>query len=309
MTLAEIRAQFLASGITKPEYIERMHEVHSRLFDYAGYMGATEIAKIEIGDGLVVMTSRKDGVKIICDPQDKRAVPLEILNFMDYENVDSDMIFRLVHDGDHILDIGANVGWYSISLAKRFPKCHIDSFEPLPKTFDYLQRNVALNGASPARLHNHGFSDKAGEITFFYYPAGPGNASSAKLADVEGVQEIKCRVTTLDEFTRARPEPVDFIKVDVEGAELLVFKGGIETLKKHKPVVFSEMLRKWSAKFGYHPNDIIRLFAETGYRCFSAHKDRLREFTAMDEGTVETNFFFLHKEKHATEIRSLGSLG
>lgn len=60
------------------------------------------------------------------------------------------------------------------------------------------------------------------------------------------------------------------------------------------------MLRKWSAKFNYHPNDIIQLLAGIGYRCFTAQNDKLVPFSRMDENTTETNFFFLpHKHELA----------
>jgi FkbM family methyltransferase len=306
MTLDEIRKSFLGGEIAKPEYIDRMHERHAVLFDYAAWLAKTDVASIEITDGNVVMTSRADGVRIVCDAADKRIAPIEILNFMEYEKTDSDMIVRLVRDGDRVLDIGANIGWYSITLAKRFPKADIHAFEPIPRTYASLARNVALNGVKNVTLHNFGFSNKTEELTFYYYPSGSVNASSAKLADVEGLQEVRARVVLLDDFIGGGQKTVDFIKCDVEGAELLVFQGATETLRGNRPIVFSEMLRKWSAKFNYHPNDIIGLFRDLGYRCFTAKGGRLAEFLVMDDDTVETNFFFLHGEKHAETIASLG---
>jgi hypothetical protein len=61
----------------------------------------------------------------------------------------------------------------------------------------------------------------------------------------------------------------------------------------------TEMLRKWAAGFGYHPNDIIDLFAGLGYKCFDS---TLKPFGRMDEATTETNFFFLHPDTHAAHI-------
>ena len=58
------------------------------------------------------------------------------------------------------------------------------------------------------------------------------------------------------------------------------------------------MLRKWTAKFNYHPNEIIKLFSDLGYRVFTVNREILVPFAAMDEDTVETNFFFLHPETH-----------
>ncbi len=305
MNLKEIQAKFSANKISKPEYIDQMHEVHSLLFDYAEFIKSTDIAKIEITDNSVEMTSREAGIKIICDKDDKRIVPIEMLNFQYYEKKDSDMIFRLVTDGERILDIGANIGWYSINLAKRYPNCEIKAFEPIPKTYAYLEKNIGLNSVPNIKIYNHGFSNEAKELTFYYYPSGSGNASSAKLANVEGMQEIKCKVFPLDDFMEQHEFAVDFIKCDVEGAELFVFQGGEETLKKYKPIVFTEMLRKWAAKFNYHPNEIIELFTSIGYRCFAAKDGKLVEFFLMDEDTIETNFFFLHPEKQAEKISSL----
>src|SRR5262249_23837472 len=97
----------------------------------------------------------------------------------------------------------------------------------------------------------------------------------------------------------------DFIKMDVEGAELMVIRGGRETINRAKPKIFAEMLRKHAATFHYHPNDIIDFLATEGYRCFTARAGRVEEFLRMDEETIETNFVFLHADRHATSISQL----
>ena len=243
---------------------------------------------------------------MVCDPKDHRIAPIEALNFGNYEKVDCDMILRLVDDGQHIFDIGGNFGWYSLVIAK-LRNASVFTFEPVPRTFDFLQQNIALNSLDGIELFNFGFSDQEQELSFFYYPEGSGNASIANLSDGDGVQTVVCRVKVLDEFVRERKAVVDFIKCDVEGAELLVFKGGQETLRSQKPIVFAELLRKWSAKFGYHPNEVLELFRSIGYRCFTAVNGTLVEFDHMDDETLETNFFFLHTEKHHAKISALCS--
>jgi hypothetical protein len=97
---------------------------------------------------------------------------------------------------------------------------------------------------------------------------------------------------------------VDFIKCDCEGAELLVFKGAKNVIYADKPIVFTEMLRKWSAKFGYHPNDIINFFGELGYSCFYSNLDKLAQIDEVNDSTIETNFIFLHRGKHKSVIRN-----
>lgn len=306
-TLLDTKNAFEAGSIAKPDFIRGMYEDHhAKLFDYAEYLGHANIAAIEITEGRVTMTSRREGIKIVCPKGDYRVAPIEILNFADYEIVDSNMILRLVGANDCVLDVGANMGWYSILIAKTNPAATVHAFEPLPNTYSVLRENVALNAMGNVITHPFGLSSEKKDLQFFFYPEGSGNASAVNLTGRSDAQEIVCHVEVMDEAVKdlgiAR---VDFIKCDVEGAELFVFQGGLKTIARDKPVVFSEMLRKWSEKFDYHPNQIIELFRDLGYRCFTAEGEQLREFFAMDLNTLETNFFFLHSEKHAAQIQSL----
>jgi len=302
MTLFDISNSYQARLISKPEFIEKMHRVHATLFEYAEFIRQTDIAKIEITDGLVVMTSRSAGLRIICDPADQRIAPIEALNFRFYEREELEMILGLIEPGYNVLDVGANIGWHALNIAKRFSDVNVYAFEPIPKTFDYLQRNLQLNGTRNVHPYNFGFSEREELLVFYYYDEGSVNASAANLSESQNVQQLTCQVRRMDDFVQETGLRVDFIKCDVEGAELFVYRGAQECIKRDSPIIFTEMLRKWSAKFGYHPNEIINYLKELGYRCFVAQGNALKEFFHMDEDTVETNFFFLHEEKHALSI-------
>lgn len=304
MEMKEIKERFRNKQVAKADYIVQMHDCHKVLFNYSDFIRNTDVEKIEISDGQVVTTSRDYGIRMICDPCDHRIAPIEALNFDHYEKEECDMILQLIDDGQNVYDIGGNFGWYSLIIA-RAKKVKVLTFEPIPRTYSYLKQNVALNGLDNIELFNFGFSDQAQELKFYYYPEGSGNASIANLSGSEGVQSITCQVNRLDDFSKELGGSVDFIKCDVEGAELLVFKGGLQTIEKYKPVVFAELLRKWAAKFGYHPNEVIELFTGIGYRCFTVAGEKLAEFGLVDEETVETNFFFLHPEKHSAKIALL----
>lgn len=303
--LEATREAFRKGDIAKPAYIEQMHGLHARLYEYAKLLPDTDIARIEITDGRVVMTFRGSGVKMLCDPADQRIAPIETLNFGRYEPKDAEMIYALVRPGDRIFDVGANHGFYALHLAKRFPDAVIDAFEPMPHTHGYLLDNLAANGVTNVRTHRFGLSGQTEDLTFYFYPEGSGNASSANLSERHDVETVTCPVKRMDEHVAETGVMPDFVKCDVEGAELFVFQGGVETLRRGKPVVFTEMLRKWAARFGYHPNAIIELFEGLGYRCFRAEGGRLRSFVRMDESTVETNFFFLHPERSGDAIAAL----
>ena len=306
MNISETRKKFLNGDITKSEFIQMMYqEHHSKLFDYANFIKQTNIASIEIADDKIIMTSRDKGVRMICPVGDYRVAPIEALNFLDYETIDSEMIMKLVSPSDCVIDIGANMGWYAINIAKTYPQTKVHAFEPIPKTHSFLEKNMALNNVSNICSYNFGLSDECKDLTFYFYPEGSGNASSENMSGRDDAELLTCHVERLDDFVGKNNLHVDFIKCDVEGAELFAFKGGINTLQRDNPIVFTEMLRKWAAKFGYHPNEIITLFSDIGYKCFVAQEERLVEFLTMDENTIETNFFFLHAEAHRKQIDTL----
>ena len=302
MKLKDIKAEYKNNAISKTEYIEKMHKLHEVLFEYAEFLKETDISKIEIEKDNIIMTTRKSNIRILCDKDDLRIIPIEILNFGSYEENELEMILKFVKANTNVFDIGGNIGWISLNISRHFPSANIYTFEPIPKTFEYLKKNVELNNFSNIHINNFGFSNEEKDIVFYYYAEGSGNASMTNLSENANVVKTICSVKRLDDYVFSNNLEVDFIKCDVEGAELFVFQGGLEVLKKHKPLVFTEMLRKWAIKFNYHPNQIIRMFNEIGYKCFTIKQNSLKEILTMDDDTLETNFFFLHQVKHADII-------
>ena len=138
-----------------------------------------------------------------------------------------------------------------------------------------------------------------GDFDFFYDPELTVNASMKDLSDKLSALKVVCHVSTLDNFEKERPgQEIGFIKCDIEGAELLAFKGAENVLKRSTPIVFTEILRKWTAKYNYHPNDLIDFFKNLNYSCFVCKDGKLFPFEFVDETTVETNYFFLHELNH-----------
>lgn len=305
-SLQEIRNQYLSGTLSKPDYIQSMYQLrHAQLFEYAKYLAQTDVEAIEIKDGEVIMTSRKYGIRMLCPEGDHRVAPIESLNFQNYEEKDASMILNLVPEQGIVLDVGANMGWYSLLIARQVKGCQIHAFEPIPRTYSFLTKNINLNRAECVTAHPFGLSNERKDLTFYFYPEGSGNASSANLSERSDAELVTCHVERLDDFANANQLHVDFIKCDVEGAELFAFQGAKETLQRDKPIVFTEMLRKWAAKFDYHPNEIITMFSSFGYRCFYAEGRALKELIEMTDDTVETNFFFLHESKHQRLINEL----
>jgi FkbM family methyltransferase len=304
MTLQEIHDRYWTGGMDMTAYVTEMQTHHVQLLDYAAFLPGSDIARIEITDGCVVLTSRSTGLKFRYEDRFDRYSALTLLNLGAYESVDCGALLRfagaLAGDGPFtFLDIGANGGWYALNLAQRFPAATVHAFEPVPATFRGLALNLEANGFSNVRLHNLGLMNEEGTQPFFFDPTISGRASARNLVDDPEALPVACPVTRLDTFARAHGLAPDVVKVDVEGAELMVFQGGLETLARHRPLIMAELLRKWARKFGYHPDAVIALLAGLGYRCFFLEEGKLVELLAMTEDVVATNFFFLHQDKHA----------
>jgi FkbM family methyltransferase len=289
--------------------MEDMFTVHKYLFDYPALMNDSPIEKIEITREQVLFTVRNgnDCIRLSCDERDAYSLPLIFLNLSETETLEQEMVFRLIKPGDVILDVGANIGWYTINVLLKCKGASVYSFEPIKSSFNCLKQNLALNNLPAKNAYNFGLSDENKSVKFFFDVKFAMASSMANLREDSDTVTEECEVKRLDDFVSSTPslKKVDFIKCDVEGAELFVFKGAMETIKRDTPIIFTEMLRKWAGKFNYHPNEIIGLLKDWGYRCFVIQDGRLREFQEMDNETIETNFFFLHAEKHGDLVQNI----
>lgn len=215
-SLSQLKAAFAAGEISKPVFIEQAHaQFHAMLFKYALYIEDTDIASIQINDRRVVMTTRADGIAMIVDPSDHRTAPVESLNFNSYEPCESSIIRSLAPHIDTMLDIGANIGWYSLLVHSINKSSSIHAFEPIPNTFKRLSDNCSINQANTITCHNFGFSSEPGSFPFYFYPEGSGNASIRNLAGREDAQVIECELKTLGDFCLDLPLHPQLILLNV----------------------------------------------------------------------------------------------
>lgn len=309
MRIDEIKAQFAAGKYDKPTFLEMMFEKkHKVLFEYSSEIKNTGITEITISEEGVEFLTRDHGLRFFSPTADRGIAPIGMFNMGSYEKAEADMILSLIEPGYTVFDVGANVGWFSMMVAKNIADVSLFSFEPIPNTFNILNNNLSINGNQHIKTYNFGFYSENTALTFYYDSECSGKTSAANLAEVE-VPEVTCMLKKMDDFVeKEHIGKIDFLKCDVEGAEYFVYQGGLNTLSQFKPIIFSEMLRKWAAKFNYHPNEIIEMLHSIGYLCFVIRDDKLLEFQHMDENTIETNFIFLHKEKHALKITERSAL-
>jgi len=186
----------------------------------------------------------------------------------------SDYFFRPATEKPFILDCGSNIGLSVLYFKKQFPESRVIAFEPDPETFGYLERNVAAHGLRGVELHNRAVFSQAGPIDFHTDPAAPGSVCMSVRGERMPATQT-AEAVTLSSFIEGE---VDFLKLDVEGAEMAVLEevarsGKLRQIREmaveyHHHMVpdedrFSELLRLLEVEgFGYVLHDTpVRPFA------------------------------------------------
>ena len=156
---------------------------------------------------------------------------LRILNGT-YEREQTALFERLLRPGHTVLDVGANVGYYTLLASVLVGDAgRVHAFEPEPRNAGFLRRHAAINRRGNVRVEQAAVSDRAGTARFDF---GSGSGTG-HLADA-GALEV--RTLRLDDYCAEHGLAPDALKIDVEGAEVSVLEGARQTLERHRPVLF-----------------------------------------------------------------------
>jgi FkbM family methyltransferase len=160
----------------------------------------------------------------------------------DYEGIETAFVRRQVTKGMAVLDVGANLGWFTAHLALLVgAEGRVDAFEPRSDLIDLLTKTMAENRLANVTTHNFalGSQNSDGQVIWSVDDANPGGTHLVP-SDFSASDIISQRVAvrTLDSCISHR---IDFVKIDVEGSELLVFKGAERILAKDRPLILVEI--------------------------------------------------------------------
>jgi len=172
-------------------------------------------------------------------------------------------LMRLVNPGDFCLDIGANIGAITLSLAHRVgPRGKVIAFEPGPFLFQRLLRNISLSRYENIDCEQIGLSDEDG--TLYWTLETGANCGNAFLSSEPTKTAVP--VIRLDQFARVGELPrLDMVKVDVEGMELRVIRGGLDTIRRYKPNIILETLLGNGADADSDVETVLEVLEGLGY--------------------------------------------
>jgi FkbM family methyltransferase len=196
---------------------------------------------------------------------------------------------KVVRSGDIVFDIGANVGQFTRLLSHLIGQNgEVHAFEPIPPVFRKLDANIKSSGLpSKMFLNQCALSDKTGIIQMYVPDCDFTQASTVKHTTASWAEENsdtiidtyeQVQAKTLDQYVSEKGlGEISFIKCDVEGAELLVLKGGVSLLKrKSPPILLLEVCKEWIKDLGYDSKELFEfLMTEFGYRFIYLGRDGL----------------------------------
>jgi FkbM family methyltransferase len=197
-----------------------------------------------------------------------------------------------------VVDVGANVGKWSLLAADRFPQATILALEIVPATAGELRTRTA--GRDRIRPYNLGLADHTGTVTIRYNPAASTHATFTEYPHRWEEQRIECQVVRGDELLAGEGiREVDFLKIDVEGAEHLVLRGLEELLRERRVRFVQFEYGRVNVLTRFLLKDFYELFAGYGYvvgKIYPDHVD-IRDYDLADEDFLGPNYLACRAEE------------
>jgi FkbM family methyltransferase len=179
-----------------------------------------------------------------------------------------EVIQVLLNEESICIDAGANIGGHAIAMSKVATNGLIYAFEPQSLTFSILQNNIILNGCKNIIPYRFAVSSRDHEvISMCYFSFSNKKTNNGNLSiDQSGLMKGDLALTrTLDGFNF---ELVDFIKFDIQGAEVLALSGAKALIKRCKPILFVEIEERHLRKLGASTKILIELILSMEYAIY-----------------------------------------
>ncbi len=194
-------------------------------------------------------------------------------------------ICETVKPGQRVIDLGANIGFYTLLMAKFVgTQGRVYAFEPGPKSFEILSRNVRENGYQNVVLENQAVTNNTGPLKLLVCRSGESDNRISDTGVFAGDRDcVESNGVALDDYFAQFPGGIDFIKIDIQGAEYLALQGMTKLLARSPnvrlivefcPAAFDKLIS--AAEY-------LRYLRGLGFRVFDVPEDRPRYETTDDQ--------------------------
>lgn len=249
----------LGTGIGK---IPGMLRVYDRLFP----LFWTEETILDVQGSKMYLNVRDK------DPSMRKTFRAYALNRI-HEESTTELFKKVVKDGDVVVDLGANIGYFTLLAAKLVGRNgKVYSFEPEPINFSFLKKNIELNDYKQVVANQKAIAEGSGTVKLYicHYDTGHhtinqyGGIKAYRPDFTEDKKEfVEIEKVALDDFLKDKKQPVDVIKMDVEGAEMLALSGMDRILRESKNLkMFIEFFPLLIKEMGGSPEDFARKLLE-----------------------------------------------
>ena len=240
--------------------IEQKIEYFTNLLPFATYMGDE-----------IVLTKSYFKVMYLVYSHDSIVAPYLIKNGV-YETELTKYLLNNIKPDSVFVDVGANIGYYTCLAAKKISNGKVFAFEANERAFRLLERNVMINWAScPVSLENIAISKSKGEVFFKNYKYRFVNSQflvSEEEGEINSSDVVKVSTISLDEYF-GKDQRIDFLKIDVEGAELNVLEGSRKIIETNPEI---KILMEWSIPQlktqKTNPDDVLKFLSDYEFMPF-----------------------------------------
>jgi FkbM family methyltransferase len=218
-----------------------------------------------------------------------------------HEEFTTKLFKEVVKEGDVVVDLGANLGYFTLLAAKLAGKRgKVYSFEPEPRNYNYLLKNIELNGYDNVFAIPKAVSDRSGKVKLYVCPYDSGHHTINQYDGIKAYKPdftddkkdfVEVETVTLDEFFEGMKQSISVIKMDVEGAEMLALSGMDRVIRDSKNMkMFVEFFPLLIKEMGGSPEEFIcRLLEDYHLSIFIIEGDYSVPSYAPNKGYLKIN--------------------
>jgi FkbM family methyltransferase len=229
----------------------------------------------------------KNGNKLFLDNND--SLHLSIYNNWERENFEAETMKKIIKKGDIVLDLGAHIGYYTLILAELVgAEGKVYAFEPDPMNFSLLEKNITVNNFKNVILIQKAVSDKVGKVKFYLNKEH--SASNSLYKDKSHNNFVEVETVKLDDYFKDFNKEINFMKIDVEGAEGSVIIGAKNLLRRSPNLVLiTEICPPALENSEFGQKNYLELLKKNNFKLYYLNEEKETSVPMTVEEVIKIN--------------------